>query len=88
MKLIIAIVPDSDSDPISTELTSTGLRVTTVASTGGFLRRGHSTLLIGLEDDAVQNALEIIRHSSSKSNEPPARRGVVFVLNVSQFIHL
>jgi len=38
MKLIIAVVRDIDNDPVSHGLTSAGLRVTQVASTGGFLR--------------------------------------------------
>ncbi len=88
MKLIITIVPDSDTEAISSALTSAELRVTTIASTGGFLRRGHSTLLIGLEDEQVEQALHIIRTTSGKSNEPANRRGVIFVLKVDQYLHL
>jgi uncharacterized protein YaaQ len=88
MKLIIAIVPDSDSDALSASLTSASLRVTTIASTGGFLRHGHSTMLVGVEDDKVDSALGIIRQISSKSNEPAAKRGVIFVLKVDQYLHL
>jgi uncharacterized protein YaaQ len=88
MKLIIAIVPDSDSDALSASLTSASLRVTTIASTGGFLRHGHSTMLVGVEDDKVEAALGIIRQVSHKSNEPTTKRGVVFVLKVDQYLHL
>jgi len=87
MKLIIAIVPDIDSDPVSHALTSSGLRVTYIASTGGFLRRGHSTLLIGLEDEKVEQALEIIRKTRAGTVDPNVKRGVIFVLKVDQYIH-
>jgi len=87
MKLIIAIVPDTDSDSVSHALTSANFKVTYIASTGGFLRRGHSTLLIGVEDEKVNEALEIIRKNCAPSSEPGEKRGVIFVLKVDQFIH-
>jgi uncharacterized protein YaaQ len=86
MKLIIAIIRDNDNDAISHALTSNDLRVTQIASTGGFLRRGHSTLLIGVEDEQVDQALKLIRENS-KSGENEEKRGVIFVLKVDQFIH-
>jgi uncharacterized protein YaaQ len=87
MKLIIAIVPDTDSDAVSHGLTSAGLKVTYIASTGGFLRRGHSTLLIGLEDEKVSGALQTIRENCAPAADSGEKRGVIFVLNVAQFIH-
>jgi uncharacterized protein YaaQ len=85
MKLIIAIVPDNESDTVSHALTTASYRVTQVASTGGFLRRGNATLLIGLEDDQLEDALQIIR--KSRASNPDTKRGVVFVLKVDQYIH-
>jgi uncharacterized protein YaaQ len=85
MKLIIAIVPDNESDTVSHALTTASYRVTQVASTGGFLRRGNATLLIGLEDDQLEDALQIIR--KSRESNPDTKRGVVFVLKVDQYIH-
>jgi uncharacterized protein YaaQ len=87
MKLIIAILPDTESDTVSRALTSATFRVTYIASTGGFLRRGHSTLLIGVEDEQVEPALQIIRQNASPSTETGSKRGVVFVLKVDQYIH-
>ncbi len=87
MKLILAIVRDTDSDTVSNALTTAAYRVTHIASTGGFLRRGQSTLLIGLEDDQVQDALAIIRESVTATPEPGTRRAVMFVLKVDDYIH-
>lgn len=86
MKLIIAIVRDTDSDAVSHALTSNNLRVTQIASTGGFLRRGHSTLLVGLEDEQLDSGLKLIRENC-KPVEGDERRGVIFVLKVDQFVH-
>jgi uncharacterized protein YaaQ len=88
MKLIIAIIRDSDTEAVSRALTSSDYRVTCVASTGGFLRRGSSTLLIGVEDDRVQRALEIIRESCTPPTDPNVKRATIFVLKVDQYTHL
>lgn len=87
MKLIIAILRDSDNDPVSHALTAANLRVTYIASTGGFLRKGVTTLLIGLEDDQVNPALDIIRNSVTPSADPNQKRATIFVLKVDQFVH-
>jgi len=88
MKLIIAILRDVDNDPVSHALTSADYRVTCIASTGGFLRRGQSTLFIGTEEDQVEKALEIIRATCSPVEEKDAKRATIFVINVEKYIHL
>ena len=60
MKLIIAIVQDEDASRLLNNLMSEGYRVTKLATTGGFLRAGNTTLLIGVEDDKLKNALDIV----------------------------
>lgn len=88
MKLIIAILRDEDSDPISKILVEQEFRVTQVASTGGFLRRGSSTLMVGVDDDKVDNAIEIIRSNISGTDEPGLRRATLFVLKVDRFVQI
>ena len=87
MKLIIAIVRDSVNEAVSNGLTSANFRVTYVASTGGFLRRGNSTLLIGLEDEKLEQALQIIRANCGESTGTGEKRAVIFVLKVDQYVH-
>lgn len=87
MKLIIAIVRDMDNDAVSHALTQNNFRVTYVASTGGFLRKGQSTLMIGVEDELVDKALELLRKNVSKASEADRRKSVIFVLNIEQFHH-
>ena len=60
MKLIVAIVQDEDATRLIGNLMSDGFRVTKLATTGGFLRSGNTTLLVGVEDDKLQNAMDII----------------------------
>jgi len=88
MKLIIAIIQDHDTEPVSKALTSMGFRVTLVASTGGFLRKGSSTLLIGVDDNQVEQALQILRDTCSLAGEPNQKRATIFVLNVQKTAYL
>ncbi len=85
MKLILAIIRDSDNETVSQALVSEGFRVTRIASTGGFLRRGSSTLIIGMDDDKVDQAFELIRSSLGAATETSVNRANLFVLNVEHF---
>jgi uncharacterized protein YaaQ len=88
MKLIIAILQDNDSDPVSKALTSREFRVTTIASTGGFLRRGSSTMLIGVEDEQLETALQIIRESCTPPADSTQHSATIFVLKIDQTTHI
>jgi uncharacterized protein YaaQ len=85
MKMIIAILRDEDSEDVSQALIDANLRVTRIASTGGFFRRGSTTLMIGLDDEMVEKAMNIVRENCSPSIEPGLRRATLFVLNVAHF---
>ena len=88
MKLIIAIIKDEDNDKVSQALTKGNFRVTFIASTGGFLRSGRSTLLVGVEDDEVEKALDLIRKSCKKPDQEGQKRATIFVLKVDRFTQL
>ncbi len=60
MKLIIAIVQDEDAGRLVSALMSEGYGVTKLATTGGFLRAGNTTLLVGVADDKMNGAMAII----------------------------
>jgi uncharacterized protein YaaQ len=64
VKLIVAIVQAYDTDPLLRSVTTAGFRVTRIQSTGGFLRAGNSTVLLGVQDDRVQECLGLIRASA------------------------
>lgn len=60
MKLVIAIVQDDDAGDLIDVLTESKYRVTKLATTGGFLKSGNTTLMIGTEDEKVDNILSVI----------------------------
>jgi len=63
MKLIVSIVHSDDADALIRALQEQGHRCTKISTTGGFLREGNATVLIGAEEDQVDAILEIIRDS-------------------------
>jgi len=69
MKLIIAIVSNDDSSAVSNALMKSKYSVTKLATTGGFLRAGNTTLLVGTEDSKVDECIEIIGKESCKRTE-------------------
>ena len=85
MKLIITIIPKNNRDAVSLALTEQKFRVTQIASTGGFLKKGNATLLVGVEDDQLDDAIGLIRQTVEKSNNK--WKGVLFVIKVDKFIH-
>ena len=66
MKMIMAIVSNDDSSRVSSKLTNSGFSVTRLATTGGFLMSGNTTLLIGVVDEKVDEAIAIISENSKK----------------------
>jgi len=60
MKLIIAIVQDEDSSKLLSKLMQLGFGVTKLATTGGFLKAGNTTLLLGVDDSRVDEAVRVV----------------------------
>jgi uncharacterized protein YaaQ len=84
MKMIIAILRDEDVDVIVQALTAEDFRVTRVASTGGFFRKGSTTLLLGVESDRVDAGIEVIR-KNLPPNPTSEKRVTVFVVPIDRF---
>ena len=66
MKLILAVVEDDDAARLMDALIENDFSATKLASTGGFLLRGNTTLLIGVEDDKVSQVLDIVRQKCTR----------------------
>jgi uncharacterized protein YaaQ len=84
MKLIIAIIKDMDDAEVIRQLVERKYRVTRMASTGGFLRRGNVTLLIGVEPEQVQPAIEVI-NNACQTPQPGQHKATIFVVNAVHF---
>ena len=61
MKLIYAIVRNDNEDDVVSQLTQHRYSVTRLSTTGGFLKKGNTTLMIGAEDDKVEEVISIIK---------------------------
>ena len=93
-KLIIAVVQNEDADAVVDALLEDEFRATRLASTGGFLRRGNTTLMIGADEDQVDRVLELIRQNARSGTAPvdasdaqPAA-ATVFVLDLEEYQRL
>ena len=60
MKLAVFIVDNSRIDATVDALVAQGFRVTRLATTGGFLRRGNTTLLVGVEENDLERATGVV----------------------------
>ncbi len=89
MKLIIAILQDAIVQDAVHRLSQHKYPVTKLSSTGGFLKSGNTTLLIGVQDEIVQDVIRIIK-AVSISNDNYEENGKVamanlFVLDMEQY---
>lgn len=66
MKLIFAIVNSDDSSVVASSLTAAGFSATKLATSGGFLKAGNATFIIGTQDDKVDEVISIVRDHSQK----------------------
>jgi uncharacterized protein YaaQ len=84
MKLILAIVRDTDAEVMVSRLVAQGYRVTRIASSGGFLRKGSVTLVIGVEPEKVQSVIDLLKEVGG-ATEPGQHRVTLFVVNALRF---
>ncbi|WP_341779468.1 cyclic-di-AMP receptor [Levilactobacillus sp. HBUAS70063] len=64
MKLLIAIVQDKDANRLSNEFIDQNIRATRLSTTGGFLKSGNTTFMIGVEEARVDEVLQMIKEAS------------------------
>ncbi len=88
MKLIIAIVQDEDASRLVSQLMKNGYGVTKLATTGGFLRAGNTTLLIGVDDEKMPAVMEIIEKvckSRKQMTTAPSTMGAMGGMPVASY---
>ena len=85
MKLVLAVVQDDDVDDLMERLVKEKVSSTKLASTGGFLREGNTTLMIGVEKDMVESVISIIKDICKSRRQtfttpiPPTGSAGVFI---------
>lgn len=60
MKLLIAIVHNEDAGTLVDALLEREHRATRLHSSGGFLKQSNATIILGVEETAVDDVMEII----------------------------
>jgi uncharacterized protein YaaQ len=91
-KLVIAVVQNDDADNVVDALLDQDFRATRLASTGGYQRRGNTTLLVGADEDQVDRVLGLIRANAHAAGLPadaqpgltPPAAATVFVLDLDE----
>lgn len=84
-KLIIAILRDHDATAVLDALVAANFRATRIASSGGFLREGNTTLMIGVEAEKVDAAITAIKTACGPAQANGPHRATVFVLNTARY---
>ncbi len=88
MKLILAIVNADAVDPVSRALVEQRFTVTQISSMGSFLRRGNTTLVIGVQETQVESALEVIRNACKPLKTSDVHPATIFVIDAAQFVQI
>lgn len=69
MKLIVAVINNDDCPAVLNGLTQKGYSATRLSTSGSFLRAGNSTLMIGTEEEKVDEVIDIISEYSRKRTQ-------------------
>ncbi len=85
MKMVLAILEDSDSSTVMKSLHKAGYPLTLIDSTGGVLRRGNSTLIFGVDNNQVDTAIYLINQECSPCVNPIKKRATIMVFDVEHF---
>ena len=90
MKLILAIIQDHIAQDVLNELSENKVRATKLSSTGGFFKKGNTTILVGIEEEKLDRVKEMILNISKNKEtvDDKTANTVMFVLNMNQFIRV
>ena len=90
MKLILAIIQDHVAQDVLHELSENKIRDTKLSYTGGFFKKGNTTILIGIEDEKVDRVKEMILNISKNKEtvDDITANTVLFVLNMNQLVRM
>ncbi|GAA0369990.1 cyclic-di-AMP receptor [Bacillus horti] len=93
MKLMICITNKKYGSSLIKTLGKNGYGVTKLASTGGFLKEGNDTLLIGVGNQDVSELKQLMKASveeleKQKGWKPKEHRFTSFVINGQNFLPL
>lgn len=92
MKLILAIIEDELAFEVAKALSEKGVRSTKLSSSGGFLKKGNTTLLIGIEKARIEETVEEIRRVCQGAQRDPDSDNEflanIFILPITDYIQI
>ena len=94
MKLIIAIIQDEYVNKVIRTLMDNKIRTTRLSSTGGFLKAGNTTLLIGTEEEEIDHIIELISKQTKSKKVKDGKEEILvgganlFVIDIHDHIKL
>ena len=66
MKLVMAIVSNEDANKVIKRLIKENFFVTKLATTGGFLMSGNTTMIVGVQDEMMDQCIKVISETSRR----------------------
>lgn len=69
MKLLIGIVNSDDSNEVLNEMNKSSFQATKLSTSGGFLKTGNVTFLVGVEDERVDELVSIFERCCSRRTQ-------------------
>lgn len=69
MKLLIGIVNNDDANELLNEMNKAAFQATRLSTSGGFLKTGNVTFLVGVEEDRVEELIDIFRSCCSRRTQ-------------------
>lgn len=69
MKLVIGIVNSDDAGNLLAEITRASFQATKLSTSGGFLKMGNVTVLVGVEDEKTDEVVEIFKRCCSRRTQ-------------------
>ncbi len=77
-KLILAVLQDDDYEETVSVLNENGFFVTTLSSTGGFLKKKSTTVMIGTDEAHLKSVLDILKSTAGHRKETIYRNPSLF----------
>ena len=92
-RMILAIVESDRANGVQSALLEKEFRVTRINTSGGFLRKGNVTFLVGVSTERVDMAVDIIRSQARPAGGPseksdPSVGTMLFVLPIARFLRI
>lgn len=93
MKLVIAVIQNKFANKLVDKFIYTKFKITQLSSTGGFLKSGNTTFIIGAKEDELEEVKKLIRESvetekiKDNGRELTVNGAVVFVTDINKALN-